>query len=97
MKKYLMAMLLAFTLTGCRNMTTNDLGQDVQNGIEDTGEGIRDGLDNIEDGIENGYNNITENKDNESTSPTAYTHFDLWTVPSYCNAMMGTPEFKAHL
>lgn len=42
---------------------TNNIGDDIKNGVDDIGDDIQNGIDNVEDGIQNGIDDIQNGMD----------------------------------
>jgi len=91
MKKIILAALLTLSFTGCQNTNMRDDMRDIK---EDINEGARDLEDNIQDGINDmdkmlpNENNV-DGTNNHPTNQYGLAHFDLWEIPSFCNAMTG--------
>ena len=115
MKKYIFALLLTFSLAGCRNTNMsedmNRMKEDVRDGVNDMEDSIRDTYDkdmknpnvqNSEDSynqVPNDHSDTNNDIDNDAEhKPTAsnlgLNLKELWTVPSFCNATIGTKLFR---
>lgn len=108
MKKYLIATLLAFCLTGCRNMNemkqdAYDMGQDAKDEMNDMGEDIKEYGKDMKEDIKDYDEDMREDFKDESykqTQPTSNVYGlnldELWLVPSFCNATIGTKLFRGY-
>ena len=80
MKKYLLALIVSFSLVGCTNL--NEMEQDVKDGINDMDQDIKD---------------YSEDMNPQNTSNVYGLKLkELWTVPSFCNATIGTTLFRGY-
>ena len=90
MKKYLIALLVSFSLVGCTRM--NEMSQDVKDEMNDIGEDVRDDINDIREDMNDEFH--------DTTQPTSNNYGlnlnELWTVPSFCNATIGTTLFRGY-
>ena len=99
MKKYLIVLLVSFSLVGCTNM--NEMGQDVKDEMNEMGDDVRDDINDLGEGIQDYSEDIKDEFDGtDKTQPTSNTFGldlnELWTVPSFCNATIGTTLFRGY-
>ena len=96
MKKYLIALLVSFSLVGCTNM--NEMGQDVKDELSDMSEDVRDEVNDIGEDMKDEFEDSTDATD--KTQPTSNVYglnlHELWMVPSFCNATIGTTLFRGY-